>query len=387
MAAEQLYLMTPAEIARGYLVGHEGTLPPARPEAPRAPRAALEAAVRRSLERPPCGVAFSGGRDSSAVLAVSTYVARRDGLAEPLPITRVFPDAAATDETDWQEMVIRHLGLTEWQRVRIHDELDLVGPLARPLLVEHGVLWPPTIHGDVPLMEPVRGGSVMDGEGGDEVLGVEGHRVAPLTRLLHGRQRLRWPNVRSALGVVAPRSMRAERIRRRTDAMPLTWLRPATREALIEDHARTQASMPLAYRSSVRMVPQRRTQSLLARNRRVLALAYDVEFRSPLLDADFVHALARAGGFFGHVDRAAALTVLVADLLPRGLPERTSKATFGEAFMGRPTREFVASWSGEGLDPEIVDAEELRRLWSSGQRIALTSGLLQQAWLRSGDNG
>ena len=43
-------------------------------------RGALEAAVLPALQRPPCLVSFSGGRDSSAVLAVAADVARRHGL-------------------------------------------------------------------------------------------------------------------------------------------------------------------------------------------------------------------------------------------------------------------------------------------------------------------
>ena len=169
---QSLYVMTPTEIAWGYLVGYTGSLPPASEGAPTEPRLTLERVIRRS-STPPCGVAFSGGRDSSAVLAVATHVARRDGLPDPVPITRVFPEAPATDETEWQELVVRHLGLRDWIRLQLTDELDLLGPLATPRLREHGVLWPPTLHGDIPLLEPVaQGGSLIDGEGGDEVFGV-----------------------------------------------------------------------------------------------------------------------------------------------------------------------------------------------------------------------
>ena len=103
-----------------------------------------------ALERPPCGVAFSGGRDSSLVLAVAVHVARREGLPEPIPITRVFPDVSESDEQLWQERVVRHLGLREWHRVTVHDELDVMGPHATAHLREHGIVWPPTIAGDAP---------------------------------------------------------------------------------------------------------------------------------------------------------------------------------------------------------------------------------------------
>jgi asparagine synthase (glutamine-hydrolysing) len=83
---DELYLMSPIEIAWGYLVGHSGSLQQPS-DTTTDPRQALEQVVRNALQRPPCGVAFSGGRDSSLVLAVATHVARRDGLPDPLPIT------------------------------------------------------------------------------------------------------------------------------------------------------------------------------------------------------------------------------------------------------------------------------------------------------------
>ncbi len=161
--------MTRTEIAFGYLFGHTGVLEPPDRLNP-TPREALERVISLALRRPPCGVAFSGGRDSSAVLAVATHVARRDGLAEPIPITKVFPGVKDSQESEWQEAVLHHLGLEEWQRVVLTDELDLVGPLAGAHLVDHGVVWPPTVHGDAPVVELLRGGSLLDGEGGDEVL-------------------------------------------------------------------------------------------------------------------------------------------------------------------------------------------------------------------------
>ena len=176
---QQLYVMRPLEIAACVVTGHDGTLAPSA-SGERDPRRALELVVLEALQRPPCGVAFSGGRDSSAVLAVAVHVARREGLAEPIPITKVFPDVPTTEEQSWQERVIDHLGLDDWQRVVIHDELDLLGPLATANLVDHGVVWPPTIHGDRPVVDRVRGGSLIDGEGGDEVLGVTAHRIAPI---------------------------------------------------------------------------------------------------------------------------------------------------------------------------------------------------------------
>ena len=65
----------------------------ALPETAATPRAAFEAAILPGLRRSPCLVSFSGGRDSSAVLATATAVARREGLPLPVPITHRFPSA------------------------------------------------------------------------------------------------------------------------------------------------------------------------------------------------------------------------------------------------------------------------------------------------------
>lgn len=378
--SDAMYVMSPTEVAWGYLVGHTGTLP--GPDDPSAtPRRALETVIRKALLRPPCGVAFSGGRDSSAVLAVATHVARREGLAEPIPITRVFPDAPRTEETSWQETVLRHLRLGDWHRLEFHDELDVVGPLARPLLLEEGVVWPPTLHGNIPMIEVVAGGTLLNGEGGDEVLGVKAHRVAPLSGLLRDPRHAGWKQVRSSLGAVAPRRVRVSRARRREERFEATWLTQSARQAFADAFVVAEGVQPLSYAASVKMVPRRRTQVHGAHNRSLLARRHDVEAWSPLLHSEFVHAMAREGGRLGHGDRTAALRSLIPDLLPDAVLARTSKAVFTSTFNARHTRDFAESWSGEGLDDELVDADELRRIWLSGRGVALTAALLQTAWM------
>ena len=381
MPNDSPYVMTAMEIAWGYVFGHVGTLPPAS-DPGAGPRQALEEVIRDALRRPPCVVAFSGGRDSSVVLAVATHVARRDGLPEPLPITTVFPDAPRTDESHWQEQVVRHLRLREWLRLTIHDELDLVGPLAQAHLVAHGVVWPPTIHGDTPFVEHARGGSLIDGEGGDDVLGVAAHRIAPLTFLLRAPRPLRWRRVRPALRALAPGRVRAELARRSMLAeRPTSWLQPAASHALTSEIGAAEVASPLSFAASVRRVPRRRTQVLLAHNRTVLGQSYDVDISSPLLHPDVVQALADDGKRLGRGTRTTMLRSLVPDLLPDVVLARTTKAEFGSAFWAGETGAFVERWNGVGVDPMLVDSEELRRVWRSGEHNALTSALLQQAWL------
>jgi asparagine synthetase B (glutamine-hydrolysing) len=367
------------ETAWGYPIGHApGPLPPSRL---RDPRDALEDVVLDALRRPPCGVAFSGGRDSSAILATATHVARRESLPDPVPITLVFPDVVESQEGEWQELVVRHLGLDSWERLSIHDELDLVGPLATRHLVEHGVLWPPTVHSDLPVMRLLAGGTLLDGEGGDEVLGIGAHRIAPITGLVRTSGLRRFRHVDLAARALAPGALRERRVRSDAASLRWPWLRPIALEALADALVRAERERPLSFSASVRRVPLRRTQLLLARSRRLLGHRDDVRVVSPLLHHAVVRALARDGGVLGRGDRTTVLRALVPDLLPDAVLARTSKATFTGVYHARHTREFGERWTGAGIDPELVDVEQLRQIWRASRGASLTAGLLQHAWL------
>jgi asparagine synthase (glutamine-hydrolysing) len=121
--------LTPLDIATGMPFGA-----PRRPAPLPAPAAGLDAAILPALRHGPCLVSFSGGRDSSAVLAAAVAVARREGLPEPVPVTLRAPHAPRADESAWQERVVGHLGLGDWVRLDAGDELDAVGPHARRAL-------------------------------------------------------------------------------------------------------------------------------------------------------------------------------------------------------------------------------------------------------------
>src|SRR5579884_2855232 len=137
--------------------------------APVSAREALEAAILPALLRPPCLVSFSGGRDSAAVLATAAQLAQREGLPAPIPATNVFSSEQDADESSWQELLVRHLGLSDWLRLGYTDELDLIGPYAQRVLKAHGLLWPANAHFHLPLLEAARGGSLLTGIGGDEL--------------------------------------------------------------------------------------------------------------------------------------------------------------------------------------------------------------------------
>lgn len=382
MNADDVYVMSPMEIAWGYVFGHEPIANEPTDSGQQAdPRRTLERILRDALRRTPCGVAFSGGRDSSLVLAVATHVARREGLSDPIAVTKVYPDVPESEESEWQELVLRHLGLRDWQRITIRDELDLLGPLATRNLRQHGVLWPPTVHGDQPVLESVRGGTLIDGEGGDEILDTRDHRIGSVTNVLRRPRPIQRRRVKSALAALAPAPLRRREVRRQLDSPSLPWLRPDARNALIVEACERVSSSPLSFAKSVRRVPYRRSQRLLRRNRVILAREHDVEIKSPLLDPDFVESIARVGGTLGNLDRTTTLRNLAPDLLPDAVLARESKALFGGAFWGRHVRNFAEQWRGDGLDDEMVDASELRRLWLSDDHHALTSALVQAAWI------
>lgn len=370
--------MTSFEVATGLVLGRVPLpIPAARVGTPAGAVAALEAAVARALDRPPCLVSFSGGRDSSVVLAVATRVARRRGLADPVPFTLRFDDEPETHETEWQELVVRHLGLADWVRVAVRSELDLIGPVAGPVLRRHGVICHPLAFKTVPVFRAAQGGTVLTGEGGDEVLGQQ--RVTAV-RKLFARGRLTPANLRFAAREWAPAPLQHERARR--FAAALRWLRPQPRAQLVElmtDHYRA----PLHWhRSMVRRMAMR-GRVLGLRNRALLAREHGCEEVHPLYDPAFLSALAPVCGRWGYENRNALLRVLFSDLLPASLLERTTKTTFTRPAFSEHTRDFVREWDGTGVDADLVDPEVLRECWDESTPDGRTAALLQQAWLSS----
>ncbi|WP_158604488.1 asparagine synthase-related protein [Nocardioides mangrovicus] len=361
--------------------------------APRAPRGAtareaLESVVLEALQRPPCLVSFSGGRDSSSVLAVAAHVARREGLPLPVPTTLVFPECESAEESAWQELVVRHLALPEWNRVVLHDEIDLVGPLARPVLRTLGRTWPFNVYFHVPIFELARGGTVLSGVFGDETTSAGWawrHENLVAQRLRPGGPR---DLARIVLAAAGPRAVRGQVLRRREvrrDEVPTRppWLTEYAFD-IVQDARRDQAEREsLSLRRSM-------TQTLWRLRSRVLGLEtldrlaaeYDVTHSAPFADERFVGALLAERSWRMFETRTAAVRHLVGDLLPEEMCARSSKAYFDSAFFHRHARAFAHDWDGTGLDPDYVVAEELRRTWThDDEPDARTFALLQDAWL------
>ncbi len=149
------------EAAAGVVLGSDSAV--ALPRSNCSPLEALERRILPALERPPCLVSFSGGRDSSAVLAVAARLARRNGLPAPVPATLRFRGAERSAEDEWQEHVVAHVEVADWVRIEAEHELDCLGPVATQALRRHGLLWPPNAHFHVPLLQAAGGGSLLTG--------------------------------------------------------------------------------------------------------------------------------------------------------------------------------------------------------------------------------
>lgn len=344
-----------------------------------SPREAIGSTIRAALEKQPCHVSFSGGRDSSVVLALAVREAREASLPPPVPITLRFPGRPLADEASWQERVIAHLGLCDWERVDIHDELDFLGLSARESLERFGLLWPPNAHYHLPIFRRARGGTVMTGFDGDGLLSswrweraqaVLGRAVRPEPRDV----------LRIALAI-APHRVRTRFTAPRTSAEWAGWLRPDARRVVEAELARDEAAEPRRWDAWVDHYSRSRFHRLPQASLRLLAAACDVRVVHPLADPGFLGAVARSGGSTGFGSRTAATQKLFGDLLPPELVGRPSKGEFGAALWGPDARAFAESWDGSGIDNDLVDAHVLRETWREENPPLACATLIQAAWL------
>ncbi len=374
-AADRPWPVTPLEVAIHWLPGSE---PGPRPD-PGAggARAALDAAILPALRRTPCVVMFSGGRDSSLVLARAVALARQEGLPTPVAVTLEFPGAALSAELAWQELVIRHVGISDWERIEVRDQHDMVGPLAQGVYRDLGQVYPALAHCRELVLQRARGGAMLTGEGGDEMLGGgRGHTAAYLLR----RGGLARPRTYRKLATeLSPRPVRRRRARQAFDGR-WPWLRPdALAEAVrlvVEDSAR----VPLGFEESIWASLDRRGQHALNQTVRLLAERHDVVSVEPLLDRAFAAAWVREWSVLGPTNRAQAMTRLGGDVVPEPVIRRRTKALFNETVIRPASRAFAESWDGSGVDHELVDPEVLRAAWLAEFPDGGSLMLLQQAF-------
>ncbi|PRX45624.1 asparagine synthase (glutamine-hydrolysing) [Prauserella shujinwangii] len=370
------------EVALGRPTGSVPLLPARPARVDPDPRRALRDALLPALLRPPCVVAFSGGRDSSLLLAVAAELAAGEGLEVPVALTFRYPGDPAADESAWQELVLAHLrgrGLRPvWVRREVTTELDNIGPLAAPVLRAHGgPSYPAGIGNTILLSSYARGGSLVTGNAGDEVLG--GHRMPVLRAVLRRRGRgLTGADWRLAATCAAPAPVRSRLARRVSGGAG--WLRPGPRAAALAEAARGH-DRPLRWDRSVWSALAPRAVLVGERTRARVARDRDCALVDPLSTPGFVASYAAFGGRWGGLTRAAGIRLLAGDLLPPELPGRRDKARFNASRFGPVSREFARAWNGRGVDDRIVDPDALRAAWLSPEPPAATALLLQQAWL------
>ena len=375
--------LTPLDIASGMVLPsrHRPRAPRSFDGEPASPRDALDREILPALLRPPCLVSFSGGRDSAAVLAAATSLARREGLPLPIPATNVVPSAAGADESCWQEMAVRHLGLTEWLRLEHDDELDLIGPHARRVLAAHGLLWPANVHFHLPLLEAGRGGSMLTGIGGDELYTAARrlHHAAVLSGAVRAR-----PRDLLSLGLAfAPRPVRNAAIAARS-SVEAPWLRERARTQIVAVLAAEAAAEPRRLPDRLAWWQTIRYLHVGVESLALIAGDTSTLIAHPLLSPRLWHAAAAAAAPVGFASRTAGVRTLFGDLLPPAIIERDSKANFDEVFWTERSRAFVRGWDGSGVPTEWVDADELARHWAGANPSVPSSLLLQAAWLCSG---
>jgi asparagine synthase (glutamine-hydrolysing) len=368
--------LTQLEVASGVVLGSVDEQP--WPQDPRDPLDVLFEEARQILQRGRCIVAFSGGRDSSAVLATLLHVARHDGFPEPVAVTARWPGDAAADESAWQERVAGELCVQHWEILTPGTDFDLLGPLALGLLQQHGLLWPAPMVALLPLVEAARGGVLVTGDGGDEVFGTWG-----MARVWSQARRGR--RLRSALrpigGAALPGPLRRRRARTRVRAYQ-TWLTAEARAAHEAALAAEEVAVaPLWWPDYLHEVGSERGLSLGAISHNAICASHECTFSTPLLAPAFLAALAKRGGRFGLGDRTSAMRAVFSPLLSDDVLRRVSKATFAGVFWGPASREFAAEWDGAGLDARWVDADTLRAAWLEPTPVYGSALPLHAAWL------
>jgi asparagine synthetase B (glutamine-hydrolysing) len=376
--------LTPLEIGASVLLGRYPDLRlPVGLEA-RSPREALERSLLAALRRPPCLIAFSGGRDSSALLALAAHVAAREGLPGPVPITARYPGVAETEEETWQERVIDHLGMKEWIVLSFADEVDLVGPVARELMLRRGLPYPYNLHLQAPLAARAAGGSFVTGLGGDEAFVPAARPVAVLAGYVRPTPR----DVLRIVAAVAPRSVRRWRLAR-SERLSFPWLKQEANRVLTRSWIETAVRIPIRWDASVADWWRSRYIQLTIATLSQLGNDMDVRVHQPFADGAVIAALAAAGGMRGFHSRTAALQALFGDLLPTELPRRATKASFNGVLWNKHSQTFAAELFERGLDRtleaaglgEVVEPDALRAHWAGPRPAANSFLVLQACWV------
>ncbi|PFG30449.1 asparagine synthase (glutamine-hydrolysing) [Paramicrobacterium agarici] len=337
------------------------------------PRVALEQIVKTAFTGIPVYVLFSGGRDSSAILALATAIARSLDADDPIPVTVKHPDAPRSDESDWQDLVLEHLSIRERIVLEFRGEQSLLSEAAQAGLTAHGLLWPSALQLHGAIYTKLVPGVLLTGEGGDLV--IEGRRITPLSEAVRNI----WvrTSLREAYALVAHRGNDSDLTSALVARSP--WLTREGQRRLTE--VIHSAKEPLAWNRSLRALVDSRPASMARANFAAVARAHGHSPLSPFDDERFFRALERTGGYWGFGGRTQMMRALFHDLLPDAILSRTTKAAFNETRWLEPEREFARSWNGDGVDHDLIDPERLRSEWLGESPSTHSTISLHAAWL------
>lgn len=371
--------LTRLELITGWTAGVDDRAPDIAKIEPYAdPVAALERALLPAVLATPCYVAFSGGRDSSVLLALATRVARREGLADPIPLTMRFRNVPEGEESAWQLDVVRHLRLDDWKVVQQDSDIDLIGEQWRSSVTDTGLQWPPSAHGLLPLQRAASGGTFVHGDGGDQVFA--GWSRAAVADVLARRRRIRTRDARRLIRAYAPEPARRA-IETRLASTPAPWLIPAARRAWARHQGSSHAAEPRTWAEFLRWTRRERATFLMLQTLERQSLHAGTRLFTPFWDAAFLRSLARWGGRLGRGRRTELMLALFRGVLPDHVLKRSTKAHFTRAFFNEPTREFACAWDGPVPESDLVMREPLRTAWLSELPPNTSAVLLQASWL------
>jgi hypothetical protein len=370
--------LTPLDLATANMLGQESRQPLPRAGSDVSLEETLFDVIEPALSSGRCLVSFSGGRESAFVLGAATAAARSRGYDDPIPVTLRYPLASADRDRAHQERVIAFLGLREWERVTIHDEFELVGPYAVRALEQVGVLFPVTAYVLLPLLDLARGGWLLAGGGLTDFFAYwRWRRVADV---LARRRPLRRRDLRQLSLAALPSPARERVLLARYRHQPAPWLRADAAHAVERLLAAEAAAVPMRFDAALSRQRQQRCYSGMRASLDAVAASAGARFLMPLRTDEYASAVAAKGRRLGFGDRLMTLRRLAGDLLPDELLVRSDVVNEQRVLFGERARSFAASWSGGGLDPDVVDCDVLRECWARAEPPWAATMLFQMAF-------
>jgi asparagine synthase (glutamine-hydrolysing) len=286
--------------------------------------------------------------------------------------------APETDESEFQEFVVRHLGLREWITLDLGEDGDLLSPTTCSELLAGGPMWPPAPLTRAHALRALGGGLWLSGEGGDEVLGPR--------RVSYAVRAARSPRVRAAwsgLGELAPKALRIRAAEADyQEHYRAEWLDGELRQRYIHDAATLSAAEPLRPSEWFGYYLARPSVKVGHDAVRAFMAELGLRWEAPLVAPAFLGALTGSVRWHEYRGRRHLLRALFADLLPKAIIDRRGKVAFNAALFGPHTRAFAEEWDGTGV-PAGVDGQWLKNHWQSSEVSAGTAPLLHHVWLRT----